>query len=159
MKSYSAKLSDIKKSWFLIDADKLVLGRLSSVIALLLRGKHKSMFTPHMDCGDCIVVVNAKKIHLSGKKLDGKSGKIYYHHTGYPGGIKSNTALGILSSKFPERLLEMSVKRMLPKTVLGRNQLKDLHIYSGPDHPHQAQVPKFYDFAAMNPKNSKNNNL
>jgi large subunit ribosomal protein L13 len=152
MKTYSAKPSEIEKKWFVIDAEDVVLGRMASIIALRLRGKHKPMFTPHMDCGDNIIVINAEKVKLTGKKL---SDKIYYWHTGYPGGIKSRTAGNILEGRFPERVVVKAVERMISRNPLGRQQMKNLHVYSGADHPHQAQSPEVLDVAAMNPKNKR----
>lgn len=152
MATFSAKAGDIDKKWILIDADGLVVGRLASVIATRLRGKHKPTFTPHMDCGDNIIVVNADKVVLTGNKRDGK---IYYRHTGYPGGIKSRKAGEVLDGKHPDRVLRMAVKRMLPSGPLGRQQLSNLKIYSGTDHPHEAQNPEKLDVAALNPKNAR----
>ncbi len=138
MKTYSAKESDIKRDWYLVNAEGRVLGRLASEIARRLRGKHKAIYTPHVDTGDFVVVVNAEKVSLTGKKL---TDKIYYHHTGYPGGIKSVTAGKMLKEK-PERLLYIAVKGMLPKNSLGRKMLKKLKIYKGEKHPHSAQDPR-----------------
>jgi large subunit ribosomal protein L13 len=152
MKTYSAKPSEVDHKWYIVDAEGLVLGRLAVVIADRLRGKHKPMFTPHIDCGDFIVVVNADKVRLTGKK---RSDKVYYWHTGYPGGIKSRTAEAILDGDHPERVLEKAVQRMLPKTKLGRKQLTKLKVFSGPDHAHEAQSPVPLDVAAMNSKNSR----
>ena len=152
MKTYSAKPSDIEKKWFVIDAEDVVLGRMASIIALRLRGKHKPMFTPHMDCGDNIIVINAEKVKLTGKKL---SDKKYYWHTGYPGGIKSRTAGNILGGHYPERVVVKAVERMISRNPLGRRQMKNLHVYKGADHPHQAQSPEVLDVAAMNPKNKR----
>ncbi|MBL4690837.1 MAG: 50S ribosomal protein L13 [Rhodospirillales bacterium] len=152
MKTYSAKPSDIEKKWFVIDAEDVVLGRMASIIALRLRGKHKPMFTPHMDCGDNIIVINAEKVKLTGKKL---SDKKYYWHTGYPGGIKSRTAGNILGGRYPERVVVKAVERMISRNPLGRRQMKNLHVYKGADHPHQAQSPEVLDVAAMNPKNKR----
>lgn len=152
MKTYSAKPSDIEKKWFVIDAEDVVLGRMASIIALRLRGKHKPMFTPHMDCGDNIIVINAEKVKLTGKKL---SDKKYYWHTGYPGGIKSRTAGNILEGRYPERVVVKAVERMISRNPLGRRQMKNLHVYKGADHPHQAQSPEVLDVAAMNPKNKR----
>jgi large subunit ribosomal protein L13 len=152
MKTYSAKPSDIEKKWFVIDAEDVVLGRMASIIALRLRGKHKPMFTPHMDCGDNIIVINAEKVKLTGKKL---SDKKYYWHTGYPGGIKSRTAGNILGGRYPERVVVKAVERMISRNPLGRRQMKNLHVYKGTDHPHQAQSPEVLDVAAMNPKNKR----
>ena len=152
MRTYSAKPSEIDKKWWLIDADGVVLGRLASVIARYLRGKHKPTFTPHMDCGDNIVVVNAEKVRLTGNK---RTAKTYYWHTGYPGGIKSRTADKILGSKHPERVLHKAVERMISRGPLGRKQMGNLRIYAGPEHPHVAQQPEVLDVAAMNPKNKR----
>ena len=152
MKTYSAKPGDIERKWFVIDAEGVVLGRLASIIATRLRGKHKPMFTPHMDCGDHIVVINADKVHLTGNKL---ADKTYYRHTGYPGGIKSTTAGKILEGKHPERVVEKAVQRMIPKGPLGRQVLTKLKVYAGADHPHEAQQPEVLDVAAMNEKNKR----
>ena len=153
MKTFSAKPSDIKKEWLIIDANNLVLGRLASEVAKLLRGKHKPMFTPHMDCGDHVIIINAKNVHLTGKKAKLKDGKIYYRHTGFPGGIKETTAGKILQSPHPEKVLELAVKRMITRNTLGRTQMSNLYIYGGADHPHAAQQPKRYDFGNKNIKN------
>jgi len=152
MTTYSARPSDIEKQWILIDADGLVVGRLAALIATRLRGKHKPTFTPHMDCGDHVVVINAGKVTLTGKK---KSDKIYYRHTGYPGGIKSTIAGHILEGKHPERVLLKAVERMLPRGVLGRKQFGNLRVYAGAEHPHQAQEPEALDVATLNPKNKR----
>jgi large subunit ribosomal protein L13 len=151
MKTYSAKPSEIEKKWVLIDADGLVVGRLASIIALRLRGKHKPTFTPHMDCGDNVIVINAAKVVLTGDKL---KKKVYYHHTGYIGGIKERTAGAIMRGKFPERVVEKAVERMLPRGPLGRRQLSNLRVYPGTEHPHEAQQPQKLDIASMNPKNT-----
>ena len=139
MKTYSAKPSEIEKKWVVIDADGLVVGRLASIIALRLRGKHKPTFTPHMDCGDNVIVINAAKALLTGDKL---KKKVYYHHTGYIGGIKERTAGFIMSGRFPGRVLEKAVERMVPRGPLGRRQMANLRVYAGAEHPHQAQQPK-----------------
>jgi large subunit ribosomal protein L13 len=152
MPTYSAKESDIEKKWILIDADGIVLGRLASLIASNLRGKNKVIFTPHMDCGDNIIVINAEKVLLTGKK---REDKIYYWHTGYPGGIKSKTANEILDGKFPERVLQKAVQRMMPGGPLSRKQLKNLKIYAGSNHPHEAQQPQILDFGSLNVKNKR----
>ncbi|MDG2187481.1 MAG: 50S ribosomal protein L13 [Hyphomicrobiales bacterium] len=152
MKTYSAKSTDIEKKWLIIDAEGLVLGRLASHIATVLRGKNKPIFTPHVDCGDNIIVVNAEKIHLTGAKRDNK---IYYWHTGYPGGIKNKTASDILDGKFPERVIIKAVQRMLPGGPLSRKQLKNLKVYAGTEHPHEAQQPTKLNFAEQNIKNSR----
>ncbi len=152
--SFSAKPKEINKKWLLIDSTNLVLGRLAAEISKLVRGKYKPYYTPHIDCGDNIIVINAKKIYLSGKKLN-KEGKIYHRHTGFPGGIKSTSAIQILSSAYPERVLKMSIKRMLPKNKLGRQLFKNIYIYPGETHPHSAQSAVKYDFAKKNTKNYK----
>jgi large subunit ribosomal protein L13 len=139
MKTYSAKASEIEKKWFVIDADGLVLGRLASQIARILRGKHKPTFTPHMDCGDNVIVVNAEKVKLTGRKL---GDKIYYWHTGYPGGIKQRTAGQILEGKHPDRIIGKAVERMISRNRLGRQQMRNLRVYAGPEHPHEAQQPE-----------------
>ncbi len=146
------KASEIDKKWLLIDAADLVLGRLSSIIAMYLRGKHKPTFTPHMDCGDYIVVVNAGKVHLTGNKLKDKK---FYWHTGHPGGIKERSIGQILEGKHPERVLYKAVERMITRGPLGRQQMTGLKVYAGPDHPHEAQNPQPLDVAAMNPKNRR----
>ncbi|MCH1541868.1 MAG: 50S ribosomal protein L13 [Alphaproteobacteria bacterium] len=150
MKTYSAKPADIEKKWILIDAENMVVGRLAAVIATRLRGKHLPTFTPHMDCGDHVVVINADKVKFTGKKMGDKK---YYRHTGYPGGIKETTPEKIMEGKFPERIVEMAVKRMLPRGPLGRQQLTNLKVYAGSEHPHEAQSPETLDVAAMNSKN------
>lgn len=152
MKTYSARPSDIQKRWVVIDAEGLVLGRLASIVAMRLRGKHLATFTPHMDCGDNIIVINAEKVGLTGNK---RSDKIYYWHTGYPGGIKNRTAKQLLEGKHPERVIEAAVKRMLPGGPLSRQQMKNLRIYAGPEHPHSAQTPEVLDIAAANDKNAR----
>jgi large subunit ribosomal protein L13 len=153
MKTYSATPRGIEKSWILIDAAGLVVGRLAVLIAQRLRGKHKPTFTPHMDDGDNIIVINAGKVALTGNK---RADKVYHWHTGYPGGIKSRTAEKILDGKHPERVLHKAVERMLPRGPLGRKQLKNLRVYSGAEHPHAAQEPKPLDVAALNTKNARN---
>ncbi len=152
MKTFSARPSDIEKKWVLIDAEGLVVGRLAALIAKRLRGKHKPAFTPHMDDGDNIIVINADKVVFTGRK---RNDKTYYWHTGYPGGIKERKAHQILDGRFPERVLEKAVERMLPRGPLGRQQLKNLRIYAGPEHPHEAQQPEPLDVASLNPKNTK----
>ena len=151
-KTHSTKTADIEKQWVVIDATGLVVGRLASIIALRLRGKHKPSFTPHMDDGDNIVVVNADKVVFTGRK---KEQKVYFHHTGYPGGIKERTAKFILDGRFPERVVEKAVERMLPRGPLGRKQLGNLRVYKGDEHPHAAQSPVTLDVAAMNAKNAR----
>jgi len=153
MKTFSATPSDIEKKWILIDADGVVLGRLASQVAKILRGKHKPSFTPHMDCGDNVIIINAEKVKLTGKKL---SDKIFYWHTGYPGGIKERSAGQILEGKYPERVVVKAVERMITRNNLGRQQMKNLRVYAGAEHPHEAQQPEVLDLAAMNPKNKRN---
>jgi large subunit ribosomal protein L13 len=148
----SLKPAEVKKDWVLIDAEGVVLGRLAAIIASRLRGKHKPQFTPHVDCGDNIVVVNAEKVRITGNKADQS---IFYWHTGYPGGIKGRTIQQRLQSKHPERVLEKAVERMITRGPLQRKQMKHLHIYAGPEHPHDGQQPKPLDIAAMNPKNKR----
>jgi len=153
MKTYSATPKDIHRSWHVVDADGLVLGRLAALVATRLRGKHKAMYSPNLDCGDHIVVINAEKVALTGSKRDRKT---YHWHTGYPGGIKERTAKQILDGAHPERVIEKAVQRMLPKGALGRQQLKKLHVYRGPEHPHDGQKPEVVDVAGRNRKNSIN---
>jgi large subunit ribosomal protein L13 len=150
MKTYSAKPADVDKKWVTIDAKGLVVGRLASIIALRLRGKHKPTFTPHVDCGDNVIVINAEKVVLTGRKLQKK---VYHHHTGHIGGIKERTAKSIIEGRFPERIVEKAVERMLPHGPLGRQQLGNLRVYAGPDHPHAAQNPQPLDVGSMNRKN------
>src|SRR5437588_1130907 len=150
MSTYSAKAADIEKKWVLIDAKGLVVGRLASIVALRLRGKHKPTFTPHVDDGDNVIIVNADQVVLTGRK---RENKVYHHHTGYLGGIKERTAKHILEGRFPERVVEKAVQRMLPHGPLGRQQFGNLRVYKGPDHPHTAQQPEVLDIAAMNRKN------
>ena len=152
MKTYSAKPSEIDRKWYVIDAEDVVLGRMAAVIATRLRGKHKTMYTPHLDCGDNIIVINAEKVRLTGRKTEKKT---YHWHTGYPGGIKSRTAGAVLAGKHPERVVIKAVERMISRNPLGRQQLRKLHVYPGADHPHQAQDPEVLDVAAMNPKNKR----
>lgn len=146
----SIKPAEVEKNWHLIDADGLVLGRVAVIIANLLRGKHKVSYTPHVDCGDQVVVINADKIKLTGNKL---KNKIYYKHTGYPGGLKEVTAEKVLEGRFPERVLEKAVERMIPRGPLGRDQMRALHLYNGTDHPHAGNQPVALDVASMNRKN------
>ena len=152
MKTFSLKPADVNKKWFIIDAEGLVLGRMASIIAMRLRGKHKPEFTPHVDCGDQIIVTNAHKVKMTGKKLDSK---VYYRHTGYPGGIKESHAHKMLEGKHPERVVLQAIKRMLPKTPLGRQQFTNLRVYAGSEHPHAPQQPEKLDVAAMNAKNAR----
>jgi large subunit ribosomal protein L13 len=150
MKTYSAKPSEIEKKWVLIDADGLVVGRVATIIANRLRGKHKPTYTPHMDDGDNVVVINAEKIVFTGNKTQDK---VYYRHTGHPGGIKERRPFEILGGKFPGRVLMKAVERMVPRGPLGRKQMTNLRIYAGPEHPHTAQNPEKLDVRAMNSKN------
>ncbi|CUJ24152.1 50S ribosomal protein L13 [Cognatishimia activa] len=152
MKTFSATPADIEKKWIIIDAEGIVLGRLASIVATRLRGKHKPSFTPHMDCGDNVIVINADKIQLTGKK---RSDKNYYWHTGHPGGIKSRTAEQILEGKFPERVVTQAVKRMLPGNRLSRQIMTNLRVYAGAEHPHEAQSPEVLDVASKNSKNTR----
>jgi len=142
--------STVDKKWHLIDADGLVVGRVASIIANILRGKHKPSFTPHIDCGDNVIVINADKVRFTGKKLDQK---VYYKHTGFAGGIKSVTAGKVLDGRFPERVLEKAVERMVPRGPLGRQQMRNLRIFKGAEHDHAAQNPEVLDVASMNRKN------
>ena len=152
MKTYSAKPGEVDKKWVLIDAEGVVLGRLASIIATRLRGKHKPIFTPHVDCGDNVIVINAEKVVLTGNKLQKKK---YYWHTGHPGGIKERTAEKMLGGNRPTRALELAIKRMLPGGPLSRKQMKNLRLYAGPEHPHEAQNPEVLDVKAMNAKNTR----
>lgn len=155
VKTFSAKPADIEKKWWIIDAKNMVLGRLASQVAILLRGKHKPSFTPHMDCGDNVIIINAEQVHLSGKKADTKDGKFYYRHTGFPGGIKETTAGKILEGKYPERVVQLAVKRMISRNKLGSKQFGNLYVYAGTEHPHAGQKPENFDLAKKNSKNLK----
>jgi len=152
MKTYTATPKDIEKKWILIDADGVVLGRLAAIIAGRLRGKHKPGYTPHMDMGDNVIVVNAEKVRLTGNK---RAEKTYWRHTGYPGGIKSRKAGEILEGDHPERVLTMAVKRMLPGNRLSRRQMTKLRVYAGAEHPHEAQSPEILDVRSINSKNAR----
>jgi large subunit ribosomal protein L13 len=152
MSTYSMKASEIKKDWVLIDAEGLVLGRLAAVIATRLRGKHKPSYTPHMDCGDNVVVINAEKVLLTGNKMQNK---IFHYHTGYPGGIKDRVVGKLLTGKRPQQVVEKAVERMLPGGVLGRKQLSHLFVYAGKEHKQEAQQPKVLDVKSMNAKNAR----
>ena len=153
MKTYSAKPAKVQKKWVLIDAEGLVLGRLASIIALRLRGKHKPEFTPHVDCGDNVIVINAEKVKLTGKK---RQDDVFYWYTGYVGGIKQRTKAQQLDGKHPERVIEKAVQRMMPHSgPLSRKVFGNLHVYAGPSHPHEAQKPEKLDIAAMNRKNKR----
>jgi large subunit ribosomal protein L13 len=152
MKTFSAKPADVEKKWVMIDASGVVVGRLATMVAMRLRGKHKPSYTPHVDDGDNVIIINAAKAVLTGRKRDQK---IYYHHTGYPGGIKERTARAIFEGRFPERVVEKAVERMLPRGPLGRVQLGNLRVYAGPEHPHEAQKPEVVDFAGASRKNKR----
>ena len=152
MKTYSATPKDINKKWLLVDAEDIILGRLAAVVAARLRGKHKPSYTPHMDCGDNVIVINAEKIRLTGNKM---ADKTYYRHTGYPGGIRSTTPAEIFVGPTPEKVVSMAVERMIPRGPLGRKQMSNLKIYAGSEHPHDAQQPEVLDVGAMNPKNMR----
>ncbi|WP_082515843.1 50S ribosomal protein L13 [Sphingomonas sp. Leaf412] len=146
----AAKPHEVEKKWHIVDAENLVVGRAAVVIANVLRGKHKTSFTPHVDCGDNVIVINADKVRFTGNKL---KGKIYYRHTGYAGGIKGVTAEKMLDGRFPDRVLEKAVERMIPRGPLGRQQMRNLRIYNGTEHPHTAQNPEVLDIAGMSRKN------
>jgi len=147
------KTADIEKKWILIDAEDAVVGRLATFVAMRLRGKHRPDYTPHIDCGDNVIIINADKVHFTGKK---RSDKIYYRHTGYAGGIKETTAGKILDGRFPDRVMRKAVQRMLPKeSPLARKQLSNLRVYSGSEHEHSAQNPEVIDFKSMSEKNVK----
>jgi large subunit ribosomal protein L13 len=150
MKTFSAKPAEVEKKWVLIDGTGLVVGRLATIVAMRLRGKHKASYTPHVDDGDNVIIVNAEKVVLTGRKLNDK---VYYHHTGFIGGIKERTARFYLEGRFPERVVEKAVQRMLPRGPLGRRQFGNLRVYKGPEHPHAAQNPQPLNVAAMNRKN------
>ena len=152
MKTYSAKASEIEKKWILVDAEDLVLGRMAAEVANRLRGKHKPTYTPHMDCGDNVIIINAEKVKLTGRKMEKKT---YFWHTGHPGGIKSRTAAKVLAGKRPEAIVKKAVQRMIPKGPLGRQQVSNLKVYTGAEHPHEAQKPEILDIAAMNSKNKR----
>jgi len=152
MKTFSAKPADIEKKWLIVDAEGVVLGRLAALVATRLRGKHKPSYTPHMDCGDNVIVINADKVKLSGKKLDDK---VYYWHTGHPGGIKNRTARQLLEGDHPERVVTKAVQRMIPRGPLGSEQMRNLRVYAGAEHPHEAQNPEVLDVASMNIKNTR----
>jgi large subunit ribosomal protein L13 len=150
MTTYSAKAADIQKKWLIIDAKGLVVGRLASIVAMRLRGKHKPTYTPHVDDGDNVIVINAAKAVFTGRKLQKK---VYHYHTGFIGGIKERSAKAIMEGRFPERIVEKAVERMLPRGPLARRQLANLRVYPGPEHPHEAQKPEPLDVGAMNRKN------
>jgi len=150
MTTFSAKPAEIEKKWVMIDATGLIVGRLATIVAKRLRGKHLPIFTPHVDCGDNVIVVNAAKVAFTGRK---REKKVYRHHTGHIGGIKERTARWVLEGKFPERVVEKAVERMLPHGPLGRRQFGNLRVYPGPEHPHAAQQPEMLDIAILNRKN------
>jgi large subunit ribosomal protein L13 len=153
MKTYNAKPGDVKAKWHLIDADGVVLGRLAGIVAKILRGKHRPQFTPHMDTGDNVVIVNAEKVKITGNKKDQS---VFYWHTGHPGGVKGRTQRQILEGNHPERVLQKAIERMMPKdSALADKQMTKLHVYAGPNHPHEAQKPEVLDVAKMNPKNKR----
>lgn len=146
----SIKPAEVEKKWHLIDAEGLVVGRMASIVANILRGKHKPSYTPHVDCGDNVIIINADKVRFTGRKL---AQKVYYRHTGYPGGIKGITAGKVLDGRFPERVVEKAIERMIPRGPLGRQQMRNLRIFKGTEHPHAAQEPVVLDIAGMNRKN------
>jgi len=152
MNTYATKPSDIQRKWFVVDADGVVLGRLSAEIAKILRGKHKPSYVPNLDCGDYVVVINAEKVKMTGHKLTQKK---YFKHTGYVGGIKETTPAKILAGRFPERIIEKAVERMISRNPLGRQQMTKLKVYAGSEHPHSAQNPEVLDIASRNPKNKR----
>lgn len=152
MQTYVTKPSDIERKWYVVDASGVVLGRLSAEISKILRGKHKPNYVPNLDCGDYVVVINAEKVKLTGKKF---TDKVYYRHTGYAGGIKETTAGKILDGRFPERVIQKAVERMITRNPLGRQQMTKLKVYAGSEHPHTAQNPTVLDVAGMNPKNKR----
>jgi large subunit ribosomal protein L13 len=152
MTTFSAKPAEIEKKWVMIDAKGLIVGRLATIVARRLRGKHLPIFTPHVDCGDNVIIINAEHAVFTGKK---REQKIYYRHTGHIGGIKERTAKSIFEGKFPQRIVEKAVERMLPHGPLGRRQLGNLRVYAGPDHPHAAQNPEPLDIAALSRKNTR----
>lgn len=154
LKTFSAKPTDIHKKWIVVDAEGVVLGRLASIIASYLRGKHKTIYTPHMDCGDNIIVVNAAKVKLTGNKFEDKK---FYWHTGYPGGVKVRTIRQLIEGNHPERVITNAVRRMIPREPLGRQQMRNLRVYAGAEHPHGGSNPETLDVAAMNPKNKREN--
>ena len=150
MKTFVQKPAEVEKKWILIDAEGVVVGRLATIVAKRLRGKHKPTFTPHVDDGDNVIIINAEKAVFTGRKYDNK---VYYWHTGYAGGIKERTPKQIMEGRFPERVIEKAVERMIPRGPLGRRQMKNLRVYAGAAHPHEAQQPQTLDLAAMNKKN------
>jgi len=152
MKTFSAKPAEITKKWIVIDATGLVVGRLATLVAMRLRGKHLPIYTPHVDCGDHVIIINAAKVVLTGRKRDQK---VYYHHTGFIGGIKERSAKSILEGRFPERVMEKAIERMIPRGPLGRVQMSNLRVYPGAEHPHEAQQPEPFDVGVLNRKNMR----
>jgi large subunit ribosomal protein L13 len=152
MTTFSAKPAEVEKKWVLIDAKGLVVGRLATLVSMRLRGKHRPSYTPHVDDGDNVIIINAAKVVLTGRK---RENKVYYHHTGFIGGIKERTAKSILEGRFPERVVEKAIERMLPRGPLGRKQLGNLRVYAGAEHPHEAQQPEVIDIASLNRKNTR----
>ena len=152
MKTYTAKPAEIEKKWILIDAEGVVLGRLASLVAMRLRGKHKATFTPHMDMGDNVIIINADKVQMTGTKREDKR---YYWHTGHPGGIKFRTARQVLEGAHPERVVIKAVERMISRNRLGREQMSNLRVYAGAAHPHEAQQPEVLDVKSLNKKNTR----
>ncbi|WP_420342012.1 50S ribosomal protein L13 [Paenirhodobacter sp.] len=152
MKTYTAKPAEIEKKWILIDAEGVVLGRLASLVAMRLRGKHKATFTPHMDMGDNVIIINAEKVQMTGAKREDKR---YYWHTGHPGGIKFRTARQVLEGAHPERVVIKAVERMISRNRLGREQMSNLRVYAGAAHPHEAQQPEVLDVKSLNKKNTR----
>ncbi len=152
MKTYVMKAQEVEKKWVVIDAEGVVLGRLASQVAMILRGKNRPNFTANVDCGDNVIVINAEKVHVTGKKLEDK---VFHWHTNHPGGLKTRTMGQILGGKFPERAIEKAVERMMPRGPLGRKQMRNMRVYAGSQHPHEAQAPAIVDIAARNPKNKR----
>ena len=151
MRTYSPKVSEITHEWYIVDAEGLTLGRMATEVARVLRGKHKTNYTPHVDCGDNVIVINADKVRFTGKKT---TDKVYYRHTGHPGGIKETTPAKILEGRYPERVLIKAVERMVPRGPLGRDQMRNLRVFAGAEHPHVAQSPEVLDVKSMNRKNT-----
>ena len=152
MSTYTAKPGDITKKWVLIDATDLVVGRLASIVAMHLRGKHLPTYTPNMDMGDNVIIINAEKVKLTGAKLDQRK---FYWHTGHPGGIKHRTARQVLEGAHPERVVIKAVERMISRNKLGKQQMTNLRVYAGGEHPHEAQQPEVLDVKSMNAKNTR----
>ncbi|MDR1694367.1 MAG: 50S ribosomal protein L13 [Lactobacillaceae bacterium] len=150
--THITKPTDIERKWYIVDANGVVLGRMAAEISKILRGKHKPYYTPSLDCGDYVVVINAEKVKLTGKKL---ADKVYYKHTGHPGGIKSTTAGKVLESAHPERVIQTAVERMITRSPMGREQMTKLKVYAGESHPHTAQNPEVLDLASRNEKNTR----